>query len=109
MTDSTKQRARLETVEAELRRRLLQHLPDVAAGRDALFFTTRDFNPFSLRVPTLSQELDDLASEALAARAAIGEPVDGSVAQLFRTALAESADLHNHHSLGPVRLAERLL
>jgi hypothetical protein len=105
----TKQRAHLDTVEAELLHRLLEHLPGVAAGRDTLFFTTREFNPFEMRVPTISQEIDDLAIEALAVRTVLGEPADGSVAQLFRAALAGSADLNDHHRLGPVRLAERLL
>ena len=105
----SKQHAQLDSIEAELLRRLLERLPAVASGRNALFFTTDEFNPFTLRVPKVSQELAELARDALAIRAALGEPIEASVGQLFPAALAEFADVENHHRIGPGRLAERLL
>jgi hypothetical protein len=106
---TSKQHAHLASVEADLLHRLLQHLPAVAAGRDTLFFTTLEFNPFALRVSTTGQELAELALEALALRQALSEPREGSVGQMFRAALQECADVNNPHRLGPIRLAERLL
>jgi len=105
----SKQRAQLDSIEAQLLRRLLDRLPAVVSERSALFFTTDEFNPFALQVPSASQELAELAREALALRAALGEPAEGSVGHLFRATLAEFADVNNHHRLGPGRLAERLL
>ena len=105
----SKQGARLAYVEADLMRLLLQHLPTVAAGRDTRFFITVEFNPFALPVSTVGQELTELALEALALRSTLGDPAEESVAQLLRTALEESADVDNHHRLGPARLAARLL
>jgi hypothetical protein len=109
VSSTSKQHAHLASVEADLLHRLLQHLPAVAAGRDTLFFTTREFNPFALRISTTGQELAELALKALALREALGEPAEGSVGQMFRAALQESADVNDHHRLGPIRLAERLL
>ena len=110
MTSGTsKQRVHLDSIETELLRRLRECLPAVATGRDATFFTTREFNPFALRVSANSQELAELAAEALAVRTALGEPAEGSVGQMFRAALAEFSEVDNHHRLGPGRLAERLL
>jgi hypothetical protein len=108
-SSTSKQRAHLASIEADLLQRLLQQLPAVAAGRDTLFFTTREFNPFALRVSTTGQELAELALEALALREALSEPAEGSVGHMFRAALQESADVNDHHRLGPIRLAERLL
>jgi hypothetical protein len=99
----SKRHAHLASVEADLLHRLLQHLPAVAAGRDTFFFTTREFNPFALRVSTAGQELAELALEALTPREALREPAEGSVGQIFRAALQESADVNDHHRLGPIR------
>jgi hypothetical protein len=99
----------LDAVEAELLRRLLARLPAVAATRDGRFFVTHEFNPFGLPLSASSEDLAELAREALAIRTALGESVETSVGYLFRTTLAELADLDNHQRLGPGRAAERLL
>jgi len=112
MSVREKQRAQLSTVEAELRRRLIDSLKLVARGEDSLFFTTAEFNPFGLPTHMLSKtsaELSELAAEALQLRDLLGESPSGSVAEMFRGALREAADVADQNRLGPARSAMKLL
>jgi len=104
-----KQRERLEAIEADLHKRLIAALELVAGGRNTDFFRTNEFNPFELRVPEESEELSDLALEALRLRALLGDPVEESIGAVFRSALALANDRSNAHRLGAIRRAQELL
>jgi hypothetical protein len=108
----TKQLARLAVIEAELRARLVEELQSVARGGNTLFFNTVEFNPCELpahRLPKQTAELSELAAEALALRAALNEPTERSIGQIFRRALQDAANMNEHQRLGPIRQAEAVL
>jgi hypothetical protein len=112
MSRREKQRAQLSTIEAELRRRLVDALKRVARGEDSLFFTTVEFNPFSLPAHVLSKnsaELSELALKSLRLRDILGERATGSVGEMLRAALRDAACTADHNRLGPQRLAAKLL
>lgn len=112
MSRSDKQRARLDAVESQLEARLVEELKLVAHGQNAHFFTTVEFNPFALpehMLPAVTAELSSEASEAIAIREALGEPVVGSIGEVFRDALRRANDIENEQRLGPERHAADLL
>ena len=109
---TSKQRVRLDMLEAELLRKLIAQLKIVADGKDTLFFTTAEFNPFDLPQHMLSpvaEELSELSLEAIRLRELLGEPDEQSVGHVFRRALREATDISNHQRLGPIRRAAQLL
>jgi len=107
-----KQLEQLAGIESELRRRLENALEQVAHGHNSLFFHTREFNPDNLpdhMLPKESEELSEIACEALRLRELLGEPIEVSVAFAFRRALRRATDVADHHRAGPVRMAGELL
>jgi hypothetical protein len=112
MSRKEKQAERLAALEADLRSRLTTELEIVAAGRNTLFFETAEFNPHQLRqhmLPTGTEELSALASEALELSAALDYPDGAPVAALFRRYLARANNLADHHRPGSARLAREML
>jgi hypothetical protein len=103
---------RLAGIEQELAQRLVQILPTVVEGRRTAIFFNRDFNPFQFspnHYDFESDELLELACDAIKLRRLTDSPFNEGVAVLFLEACRENADLIDKHRLGPKRLAERLL
>ena len=102
----------LKEKEAELCRRLIAELRDVAAGCNTHFFQTPEHNPSNFPEHFLykpSYDLLNLGRETIALRTLLVMPTDACAGRLLESACIESADLDNPHRLGPIRLAARLL
>jgi hypothetical protein len=112
MSRREKLRHRLDTVEAELRARLLEELQRVASGRNTLFFATREFNSLDLPahlLPPESAQIYELVATAGSLRRSLGLSTQGTLGHLFLEALRRANDLADEHRLGPIRLTQELL
>jgi hypothetical protein len=102
--------AQLAAAESELRAQVLRLLPSgVARGVD--FFTNSEFSQHQERPVRPNPDAEALLSAArhcLALRASLALPIEGSLAQAYLSACAESASLSEHRR-GPRRLAEVVL
>lgn len=102
----------LQTLESELKQRLIHELTEIASGRNTLFFFNDEHNPHDFPahfLPEQSSELLMIARKSIELRKLLVMPTEQSVGQLFITACEENANLDNPHRLGPRRLAARLL
>jgi len=101
----------LDDLEAELHRRLIVDLPQVAAGWDSLYFYHPDKNPFDLPERWLSvrgSEAYHLAGQIRDLREEMGES-RLCEALLLLDAFEHHADQSDAHRLGAKRLAAKLL
>ena len=83
----------------------------MVAGKRTAIFTNSEFNPHGLLKNHYDDESDDLLSLARRAeklRRALELPLEGP-AHLYLVACEDSSNLSDAHSLGPRRLAERIL
>jgi hypothetical protein len=105
-------RRELHHVEADLVGRLRSLLPKVVAGRGTDLFINSEFDPDNYAAARWRsaepEQLLRLAREAQALRRELELPPSGP-GDLFLQACEESANVDDHHRLGPRRLAERLL
>jgi hypothetical protein len=108
---SRKQEAQLQATEDQLSAMLAAVLPRVARSGEPLFFNSEyipaDVQPHWL--PQESEELFDLAHASVSLREELGEPVLGSVGQLFLSACSEAANSSNANRRGPRQLAAWLI
>jgi hypothetical protein len=101
---------RLVESEAQLRALLKQVLPRAAHTGELLFFNSDNLpQGYAPRlVPAEAEALFGLASECAELSEQLGEPLIGSVAQLYLSACREAAS-ENEHRRGPRQLSTWLL
>lgn len=103
--------AMLDDLEGELHGRLIVDLPQVAAGRDSLYFYNPDENPFGFpesKLSTRGSEVYHLAGQIRSLREELGESRTCE-ASLLLDAFEHHADQSDAHRLGATRLAAKLL
>lgn len=102
---------RLDDAETELRALLVKHLREVATGDDTLFFVTAFNNPWpELRSGSAAgTELLARAHYIIDMAAKLGAVTDDLVAAKVIAYFGGANDLTDHHRLGPIRLARKLL
>jgi hypothetical protein len=106
-----KQEAQLRATETQLSSMLASVLPRVANSGEMIFFNS-EYIPPEVQphlLPQESEELFDLAHASVSLREELGEPVLGSVGQLFLSACSEAANSINQNRRGPKQLATWLL
>jgi hypothetical protein len=106
-----KQEAQLRATETQLSSMLATVLPRVVLSGEMIFFNS-EYIPPEVQphwLPQESEELFDLAHASVSLREELGEPVLGSVGQLFLSACSEAANSGNSNRRGPRQLATWLL
>lgn len=109
MVSKAKLYAQLDSLEEELREKLIPHIEAAAAGDNEFVFCVNEFNPHRAlkgRIDATTEGLIVLGRQILRLMDKLGEPSDGSLAERICWYCNEWAD---HHSKGAQGLAARFL
>jgi hypothetical protein len=102
---------RLADAESRLRALLERVLPRTAESGEPIFFNSSNLpQGYPSRIVAIeAEELYSLATECVEVREALGQPLVGSVGQLYLSACREAASVQNEHRRGPRQLSRWLL
>lgn len=102
----------LDSLEAELKARLVPHLKHAAAGENDWVFCVVGFNTFKMfrdSTDRLTEELVALGGQILVLKKKLGESSSGSLAERLCWYCREWSETENHHRGDAQSLAKQFL
>jgi hypothetical protein len=112
MVSKAKLYTQLDSLEDELRDRIVPHLENAVNDRNDLIFCTTDFNPFpELKSKTDKEtgELIQLGRQVLVLREKLGEPSAGCIAEKICWYCRKWGDVYDSHRKPVQGLAQAFL
>jgi hypothetical protein len=112
MVTSTKLYSRLDALEAELREVFMPHLRSASEGKNDLIFCVNTFNSFrDLKDKTdkVTEESIDISSQILSLREKLGEPTQGTIAELICKYCRKWSSTKKYHKSFGTDLAKKFL
>jgi hypothetical protein len=112
MVSKAKLYSQLDSMEDELRERIVPHLENAAKGGNELIFCTTDFNPFQklkYRADSETDALIQLGGQILVLRDKLGEPTEGTIAERICWYCRKWGDAGENHQKAVQALAQDFL
>jgi len=112
MVSKAKLYTQLDSLEDELRDRIVPHLENAVNGRNDLIFCTTDFNPFPELKSKTDKETDELIQlgrQILALREKLGESSADCIAERICWYCRQWGDTHDSHRKSVQALAQAFL
>ena len=100
MVSRSKLFVQLDSLESELKEKIIPHLKKAADGKNDLVFCVKEFNPFSelkSRTDKNTENLVSIGAQILVLKKKLGEPTEGSIAERICWYCREWGNLANTH------------